>query len=312
MTSSTVHPGVLPPELTVGAFSTNQALAAGLRRKALGELESAGELVHPMRGVYHWAHLTDDLQLRVDCLRLVVPPDAVITDRTAAWLHGAPRVLAPNDHIVPPAVSVFCPPGRRLRNGLVISGERRLLATDVQHVHDLRVTTPLRTACDLGRLLHPDQALAAMDALCRLAVFTVGDLCREAQRCKGFRGAVQLRALAPQVDPRSESPGEGASRRRWLAAGLPRPVLQHPVPAPGGGSYYLDMALPRLRFAAEYDGEEFHGPEQREHDERRRAWLRDAQGWVVIVLRRDNVFGQHQDADILLRRAYRDLLERRG
>lgn len=303
---------LLPSELRTAPFTTAQARAAGMRATELAELVAAGVLVHPMRGVLHSAQLVDDLALRVACLRLVIPPDAVVTDRSAAWLHGAPRVLAPNDHVVTPSVSVFCPPGRRLRNGLVASGERQLSPGDVEQVQGVRVTTPLRTACDLGRLLHVDQALAVLDALARLGTFGLDDLWRATARFKGYRGAVQLRTLIPQVDARSESPGESALRLRWGSAGLPRPELQHPVAAPDGGSYYLDLALPRLRFAAEYDGEEFHGPAQRVHDENRRAWLRDELGWIVLVMRRENVFGHHQDADLLLRRAYREILERRS
>ena len=68
---------------------------------------------------------------------------------------------------------MFSPPGYRLRNGLVASGERMLRPEDVVEIGGLRVTTPLRTACDLGRLLHRDQAFAAMDSLAGLGAFSV-------------------------------------------------------------------------------------------------------------------------------------------
>ena len=53
--------------------------------------------------------LEDTLALRVDVLKLVVPPDCVVTDRTAGWLWGALMILAPNDHLQTPRVSVLLP-----------------------------------------------------------------------------------------------------------------------------------------------------------------------------------------------------------
>ena len=70
----------------------------------------------PVRGVYHAAQLADGLELRIACLRLVVPEDAVITDRTAGWLHGAPMILAPNDHLASRRCRSSGSPGYRLRN----------------------------------------------------------------------------------------------------------------------------------------------------------------------------------------------------
>ena len=43
-------------------------------------------------------------------------------------------------------------------------------------------------------------------------------------------------ALAPFVDPDSQSPGESILRLRWLDVGLPRPRCQVEVPAPGGAA----------------------------------------------------------------------------
>jgi hypothetical protein len=296
------HPeAVVPRERPVTA---TELLAAGVTRRQLDHWLSRGELVRPIRGVLHDGRLEDGLDLRVAVLRLVVPDACVVTDRTAAWLWGAPMVLAPGDHLATPAVSVFSPPGHRLRNGLVASGERRLERRDVAELDGLRVTTPLRTACDLGRLLHRDQALAGMDALASLGGFTVEELVVETGRFAGYRGVVQLRVLGPIVDPASGSPGEGALRLRWYDAGLPRPQCQVPVPSPTGGWFYVDLGLEELRFGAEYDGEEFHGPQQAEDDAQRRLWLRDEQGWRLVVTRRANVYGQHQDACEILRAAY--------
>jgi hypothetical protein len=67
--------------------------------------------------------------------------------------------------------------------------------------------------------------------------------------------------------------------------------------------YRLDLGVRELRFAAEYDGEEFHSSdEDREHDEGRRQWIREQRGWIVEVLRRKNVFGARRDVETILSR----------
>ena len=287
----------LPPDRP---FTSKSARAAGLSYEMLSQLVRLGVLVHPLRGVYHLAELPDSLGLRIAVLKLVVPPGAVVTDRTAAWLWGAQRVLPPNAHLELPPISMFCLPGSRLRNKLVESGQRMLVLTDTEVVDGLRVTTPLRTACDVGRLLHRDQAIGVLDALAALDRFDVPRLLAEIRRFKGFRGVRQLRYLAPLVDKRSGSPGESTMRLRWLEVPLPRPECQVEVCGPEGRSFFVDIGLPDPRFGAEYFGEEFHGEEQREHDENRLGWIREREGWTITVARKHNVYGAAQDVDGLL------------
>jgi hypothetical protein len=287
-------------------FTSQVARAAGLESKHLLRLVEHGLLRRPLRGVYYGAHLEDTLELRVACVRLAVPEDGVVTDRTAGWLHGSAMVLAPNDHLVVPAVSVFQGSSKRLRNDVTASGERRLSDRDVVEVHGLRTTTPLRTACDLGRLLRRDAAFAALDAMTRLGRFTVDDLVVEAERFRGYRGVRQLRALAPLADPGAESFGESVLRLRWYDAGaFPRPETQIPILKPEMSLMArLDLGCRAWRYAAEYDGAAFHGPDQEDHDRARRAWIAD-EGWTVEVYRRDDVFGPRQNASARLAKGLR-------
>jgi len=287
----------LPPDRP---FTSKVAREEGLTYDVLRRLVQFGVLLHPLKGVYYVAGLPDSLGLRVAVLTLVVPRGAVVTDRTAAWLLGAERVLPPGAHLEVPPVSMFCLPGSRLRSKLVDSGQRMLRRTDTELVGGIRVTTPLRTACDVGRLLHRDQAIGVLDALAALNGFDVPELVAEAERFKGFRGVRQLRYLAPLVDKRSGSPGEGTLRLRWIEVPLPRPECQVEVSAPDGRSFFVDIGLPDRRFGAEYFGEEFHGEEQQEHDEARLEWLRDREAWTITVARKHNVYGAGQDIDGLL------------
>lgn len=285
-------------------FTLGDARLAGLHPTQVSGLCEAGVLRRLLHGVYVVAEIPDSLELRSAALRLVVPPDAVVTDRTAGWLHGAPMVLAPNDHLITPPVSMFLNrKGARLRNDLVRSGQRLLRDEDVMEVHGVLVTTPVRTACDLGRLLHRDSAFAALDAMLRLGHFDSDELWEAVGHAKGMRGVRQLRSLAPLADPRAESMGESVLRLRWLdIATLPRPQLQIPVARPGRWPYRVDLGVEELLLAFEYDGEEWHRrtTRQRERDRSRRAWLRDERGWLILPVTKVNVFGVHRDVEDIL------------
>jgi len=284
-------------------FTTTEARAAGVNHDVLRRLTREGQLRRVLRGVYVDASVRDDLLSRSIALSLVVPETAVVTDETAGWLHGA-SVLPPGAHLQLPPLKVFQPPGNtRVRRTGCAGGERTLVGGDLQRVHGVLVTTPLRTALDLGRLTPRDRALGSIDSLMRVDGFDRSHLLHELPRFKGFRGVVQLRALAPLADARAESPGESALRLRWIDAGLPAPELQVPIADDSGLVRYRgDLGLRSLRLLAEYDGHEFHtSPASRSYDEQRRTWLR-RQGWVVVVLRRDDVFGPRPRAQDLLRR----------
>ena len=168
-----------------------------------------GHLASPVHGVMYAAQLHDCLELRIECLRLVVPDHAVVTDRTAAWLHGAPMVLEPNAHLRVPRVDLFLLPGGRIRREVVRSGQRDLRSSEIEEIGGLRVTTPMRTICDLGMTLPRRQAFAAMCSMLKVVDFTLDDIRREADvRFKGHRWVRQLRSLLPMCDARFESPGE--------------------------------------------------------------------------------------------------------
>ncbi len=282
-------------------FTAPVAKALGVPRQHLTWLCRQGLLRQVLAGVYVAAQVRDGIVLRAGALALVVPEDCVIVDRHAGWLHGAEMVLAPNEHITISPLRVFRPSGHgRLRNVLADSGERNLLERDITEIRGLAVTTPIRTAWDLGRVRWPEQALAALDAMLRLAVFSHDELLAGIERFRGQRWVTTLRAFAPLADGRAASPGESVLRLRWLDTGLPRPIPQFEVWVDGVLLAILDLAHPDLWYAAEYDGEEWHtSPEQRQHDAVRREAVEE-QGWVVDPFTKKNVFGRQADATELL------------
>lgn len=283
-------------------FTPREANRAGVSTDVLRRLVRDGFVRRMLKGVYAVADLPDNITMRARALSLVVPNTAVVTDRTAAWLLGV-DVLAPGDHLRVPPISVYQLPGNtRVRRAGCKGGERTLTAADVMIVEGVRVTTPLRTALDLGRLLRRDHAIGALDGLLRLGAFSRDELLAQIVRFRGFRGVVQLRELAPVADARAESPAESVLRLRWLDTSLPRPTPQVPVLDEWGNEvFYIDLALPELMYGAEYDGEEHHSsPEDREQDRVRRQWL-DDHDWEIDVLKKPQVFGRDQNAGAILR-----------
>ena len=286
---------------------------AGLESRDLKWLVDNAFLRRPVKGVYVASQLGDSLGLRCACLRLVVPPDAVVCDRHAGWLHGAEMVLAPNEHLNLAPISVYLPPGRRLKNGLADGGERQLRPEDVVELHGLRLTTPIRTACDLGRNRWQERSLAALDQMLRLEAFSKEELLGGVARFRGMRWVTCLRLMAPLADGRAESPPESVLRLRWIEAHLPTPVPQLEVWNGADFLARLDLANEEMRFGAEYDGAEWHSSdEQRASDRRRRAAVEELCDWVVKPFVKENLFGHQADAERLLREGAAEARRRFG
>ena len=88
-------------------FTFGQAMTAGVSRSRLRTLVERGAVRRLIASVYVAAPTRDSLPLRLQALSLVVPPDAVVTDESAGWLHGAEMVLAPGRPGDVPPVTIF-------------------------------------------------------------------------------------------------------------------------------------------------------------------------------------------------------------
>jgi hypothetical protein len=265
-------------------FTCREAKQLGLSNKRLRSAVIDGTIVRVLRGVYLLAGVELTTLVRAQAAALVTNSGMVVCDRTAAWIHGAEtHDYWELDVVVPLEVCVLRGKAPTERSECA-GGTRDLHRDDWMLIGGVRVTTPMRTAMDLGCKLSRRGALAAMDSLMRIHGFTTSELRSVVPRYFRRRGVIQLRQLIPVVDGRSESPAESWTRLEILDQGLPMPTPQHWVVVNGVPTYRLDLAYPHARVAVEYDGEEFHTSEEdRLADARRRAWLRE-QGWTVIVL----------------------------
>ena len=265
-------------------FTWPEARERGIRRWHLDAAVRERRVLRLYTGVYLRADVEQTPLIRAEAAALVVSEDSVVCDRSAAWLHGVEvNRFRELDRV--PALECYVLRGHdpidRPECG---GGTRDLMPCDWTEIGSVKVTTPVRTAMDLGCKLSRREALAAMDALARAYGLTSLDMMRLMPRFFRRRGVVQLRELIPLVDARAESQPESWTRLEIADRGLPAPELQWWVNVDGVPTYRLDLAYPHARIAVEYDGEEFHSsPEARERDRIRRQWLRD-HGWTVIVL----------------------------
>lgn len=284
-------------------FSATEATRLGVDESLRRRLVQRGLLRPLLRGVFVVGGVPDSLRLRVAALELVVPEHAVVVDRTAAWLHGVDALPRSAIHRMP-SLDVFSRQGSRLRRPGVASGIRDLAVRDLESIGGLTVSTPLRTACDLGRLLWRFDALGAIDGFLRLGL-DHGLLLGEVDRFAGFRGVRQLRTLAPLGDPGAESQPESALRLHWYDADLPPPETQIWVEDDSGRpKFRIDVGDRVARYGAEYFGEEFHGEEQEADDEDRLCWLEKCRSWHMDVFRKDEVYGPELAASGRLRRGH--------
>jgi len=262
---------------------------SGLTPRRLRTLVRNGSVRRVLKGVFVRGDVPDSVELRAAAASLVLPPQTVVCDRSAAWLHGIDCFDQSEDPARGALEVVAIDDQERTRRPELYGGKRTLVDEDVCEVSGVRTTSPARTAADIARLRGRHTAIAVLDAFARDHGVTQADHARLLSRLKGHRGVIQYRQLAPLADPRSESFAESWTRIEILDQGLPAPTPQFWVELPGFGRVRLDLAYPQWKIAVEYDGEEFHtSARDRAADLRRRDALRAA-GWIVIVVTKDDL-----------------------
>ncbi len=230
----------------------------------------------------YYARTPPTLELRLDALDRAYGRRVSACLGTAARLHGF-------DTETTELVHIHDPGAKHVKGFERVVIHQRLDAP----LTDLRgrlVTTAAWTAVELARTLRRPRALATLDAALATNACTPGELRDAAIRQAGRRNIVETRRLVDIADPGAASPKESEARLIMLDAGLPAPVLQHPVlDHTGHPRYYLDFAWPDAMLAVEYDSDAHHsGAQQMRRDKARTAWLID-QGWTVVPITADDL-----------------------
>ena len=140
----------------------------------------------------------------------------------------------------------------------------------------------MRTAFDLGCRSGLVEGVVAVDALARVHRFAPDLLLNFAVRYPRARGVSRFTDVLSFCDRKSGSPPESRLRLLLVLAGLPRPVVQHPVLDDARlRAVWLDLAYPEHRVGVEYDGSEHLRPDRVRKDIARHTRL-VAAGWRVF------------------------------
>lgn len=210
---------------------------------------------------------------------IAAPKDAVLGGLTAATLWSMRGPLAGPGH----PVEVVLPAGIRWHPGPGVIVRTATTTGDVVADGVLRYTDRTRTALDLARRGHLDDAVVLLDRLVQYRVAFLDDVRRAAAALPRCRGSAQARTVAALADGLAESPPETRLRLLIRRAGLPAPVAQYTVRADGRFVARVDFAYPEQRLAIEYDGA-WHGERLQVTKDRDRFNRLFAAGWRIIFV----------------------------
>jgi very-short-patch-repair endonuclease len=213
----------------------------------------------------------------------------IIAGLSASALHGAKWV-----DVTAPVEILHT--NRNPLPGIRVHGDD-IVDDEVGAIEGIPLTTPARTALDLGCWYPRSEAVAAIDALARATDLKMADVDVLAQRYPGRRNIRQARTALGLADAGAQSPKETWLRLLLIQAGLPRPQTQIPIRDEFGDTIaYLDMGWEEVKVAVEYDGEQ-HRSDRRQYTwDVRRLEMLERLGWIVI-----RVVAGDQPAEIIRR-----------
>lgn len=277
----------------VQPFVGGEALARGVLNRH--QLRTRYQAVFP--NVYLRRDLRPSLEQRIRAAWLWSDRRGTVAGAAAAALHGAKWI---DDQILIELIhsNARPPTGVVTRRDVLIQDEVEVLA-------GITVTTPERTAFDLGRRGPRRSAVARLDALAQATGLNTHDVRCLAKRHRGTRGLRRLETVLDLVDPGAQSLRESYLRLLLIDAGLPRPQTQIPVTdARGVAVAYLDVGWQEYMVAVEYDGDHHRVDRWQYVKDIRRLEMLERMGWVIV-----RVVAEDRPAEIV-RRTRRALLIR--
>jgi hypothetical protein len=227
------------------------------------------------RNVYLSKHATLTALTRARAAWLWSGGDTTLTGLSAAAMLGT-RWLDAGEPAELRRANRHAPPGIMVRS--------YDLDTRETFVHNgIRITTPERTAFDIGRSMSVNRSIPILDALSHATNFKIENVVSLAVASPGCRGIRRLRSVLKLVDGGAESPQESRVRLLLVAAGLPPPETQIEFTDEFGmARIRVDMGWREWRVAVEYDGvQHWDDRYQRSWDIDRIAML-EAMGWAVV------------------------------
>ncbi|MFH5207265.1 hypothetical protein ACHIPZ_03380 [Antrihabitans sp. NCIMB 15449] len=251
----------------------------GSQAIALGELTAYQlrcDFTRVYRDIYVRKRIDLTAHMRAHAAAVYSGENSILAGRSAAALHGT-KWIDPHE----PA-EVIRHDNFHAPKGLIVR-QYSIHPDEIVTIHGRRVTTPARTAFDLGRTLHAPRAIEIVDALCNATQLRPHEVAELAERHPGARGIVGLRSMLGLVDGGAESPPETRTRLTIIDAGLPRPETQLVITDDSG--YFVaraDLGWRRWQVLVEYEGDgHWSDPRQKQRDLERYPRLEEL-GWRIV------------------------------
>jgi very-short-patch-repair endonuclease len=266
-----------------GVAARWQLLGAGIPPTTIRDRVERGQLVVLHRGVYAVGHA----HLRTEgfwlAAVLAVGPDAVLSHRDAAALHG----LRPCNRT---RTEVSTPAQRSGTAKLDVYARRRLDDCDVTEIRGIPVTTVSRTLVDLAAVLAADGLVKVLGEAERQRILDVKGIEQAIGRLRGRRGpsVAAVRAALAEVARHgatlTRSPLEDRFLSLLTAHDLPRPATQAYVEG-----YEGDAVWRTARLVVELDGWDAHKTRRAFQRDRTKANTLTAAGWTVLRYTHDDL-----------------------
>ena len=261
------HHGLVDRVTTIGLGSSRHLLRHRLDAGRWSE-------IHP--GVYYLNVTPVTWRTAILAAAMAAGPDAAVSHRTAALLHGMEGIYGrPIDITVPYRESPE-------PAGVITHRTRRPL--DVVAVDCIPVTSVGRTILDLAAMVG-DRVLERIIASAIRKKLTTADELDAIIALRGGRGVAGTRRLRRVLrvvaEDRSGSIAEVDLGQLIREAPVPLPIQQLRIHLPNGDNAYPDFAWPDRMRIVEVDGLEAHAtPDQLAHDLQRQNQLMEL-GWEL-------------------------------
>ncbi|GIE79230.1 hypothetical protein Aph02nite_51800 [Actinoplanes philippinensis] len=292
----------IPDQLRSSPFRGSIAVKEGILSRPMLRSPAWQRLLHDV-----YIHRDVPLDHRTWCraAALILPPGSAIGGLSAAHLWGL--------EIKGSRVSLALPRARSFRpHPHLVTHRTTLTPADLTRHEGMPVTTPERTAFDLGRRLNRADALALLDAMLHLHVLRLEVVQEMTRRRFTWPGSSVLADLIRFADPRAESPMESRLRLLLIDARLPPAIPQLEI-HDNAGCFLAraDLAWPEADLIAEYDGDHHRERAQFRHDVTRLNALRMA-GWTVLRFTADDVLRHPRRLVATVSAALAEAAERRS
>ncbi|WP_040811114.1 DUF559 domain-containing protein [Nocardia concava] len=241
-----------------------ELLAEGIPPSTITDRCRRGVYTRPLPGIICLGAPTT-----LDRCRAVVTwhPRAVLSHRTAAWLHGfLPDEPAQVEATIPRNAARTTPPWLELHR-------RQLRPEWIDERYDLPVTSAALTVFDCATILPEREANTLIDLHVGKQVSgqALLDLCDS-----GLHGSTAIRKQLREAATRAVSEPERLFARALARRGL-HLLCNHPI-----GPYIVDFVDERSRTIIEIDGREFHSDSETFRQDRRRQNALLLSGYLLL------------------------------